>query len=648
MLEPGTIVAGYRLDGVLGAGGMGTVYRATQLSLNRVVALKLLARELSDDAGFRARFEREGQLQAGLDHENIVTVYEAGQTGQGLFLAMRLIDGPTLKQLITGGNLETRRALRILAQVGRALDEAHAAGLIHRDIKPQNILVGRGDHSYLADFGLIKAPDEANLTGTGQFLGTIDYVAPEQIQGDPATSATDCYALASVLYECLTGQVPFPRSDETGTLRAHIVESPPRPTEQRPELPLAVDTVIATGMAKDPHDRPGSATELIQSATAALAPAAGAAALHGPAGSASARSQSTRVPTAAATTAAATAPAAQRMPADVTKAAAPAAPTRASEPSAPSPATSTRGIALAVVLAVVAIVAGFLVGSAGKPSKASPLTNSATAGKLQLLYPSNWRLDSGHAGVPGITFSSGILLSATGQAGGNLAAGPVAGAVGPTLLPAAFRRRLASGTPAKQAVGLNGLEALRYTGLSVRGQPGVVSIYAVPTSAGAVLIACSTQATSSAFLSLCARVAATARLLGTRALALGPSAGYAGVLSAALSRLRTATAQPLATLATATSPSGQASAAAHLAESYSSAAAAADRVTVSSLDRAAHDRIISALRALGAGYARLASAARQGSSGAYTRARRRIDAGAPALSRALRRLSELGYQINAR
>jgi len=253
---------------------MGAVYEATQLSLNRVVALKLLAPNLSDDPGFRARFEREGQVQAGLDHDHIVSVYEAGQSDYGLFLAMRLIAGPTLKQLILDGELDPRRSVRLLAQAAIALDAAHDAGLIHRDIKPQNILVGRGDHAYLADFGLIKAPDEARLTGTGQFIGTIDYVAPEQIQGDPATPASDIYALTGVLFECLTGEVPFPKPSEAATLHAHVMSPPPTLTERRPDLPAALDGVIAQGMAKDPWSRPSSAAELIQSASRALSSSA--------------------------------------------------------------------------------------------------------------------------------------------------------------------------------------------------------------------------------------------------------------------------------------------------------------------------------------------------------------------------------------
>jgi serine/threonine protein kinase len=253
---------------------MGAVYEATQLSLNRVVALKLLAPNLSDDAGFRARFEREGQVQAALDHEHIVAVYEAGQSEYGLFLAMRLIAGPTLKQLILDDDLDPRRTVRLLTQVATALDAAHEAGLIHRDIKPQNILIGRGDHAYLADFGLIKAPDEARLTGTGQFIGTIDYVAPEQIQGEPATPASDCYALAGVLYECLTGEVPFPKPSEAATLHAHVMSPPPVVSELRPDLPSALDGVIAQGMAKDPWSRPSLAAELIQSASRALSSSA--------------------------------------------------------------------------------------------------------------------------------------------------------------------------------------------------------------------------------------------------------------------------------------------------------------------------------------------------------------------------------------
>jgi serine/threonine protein kinase len=270
LLEPGTIVSGYRVDGVLGEGGMGVVYRATQLSLNRTVALKILAADLSEDDAFRERFRREGLLQAAIDHAHIVTVYEAGETEHGLFLAMRLIRGPTLKSMIFAGELDPPRTLRILTQVAGALDTAHDVGLTHRDIKPQNILIGSEDHAYLADFGLTRASDEVNLTETGQFIGTIDYVAPEQIQGMGGTPQSDVYSLTAVLYEALTGVVPFLRMNEAAVLFAHIAESAPPPTERNSALPPEIDAVVARGMAKDPEERYASAGELIADAIVAF------------------------------------------------------------------------------------------------------------------------------------------------------------------------------------------------------------------------------------------------------------------------------------------------------------------------------------------------------------------------------------------
>jgi serine/threonine-protein kinase len=269
-LEKGTTIAGYRVEGVLGQGGMGVVYEATQLSLNRTVALKLLAGQLGDDPAFRERFRREGLLQAQIDHPNIVTVYEAGDTDEGLFLAMRLVRGPNLKDMILSRELDAGRSLRILTPVADALDAAHAEGLIHRDIKPQNILVSGRDHAYLADFGLTKAPGEKSLTKTGQFVGTLDYISPEQIRGKPASKQSDIYALAAVLYECLSGVVPYPKDSEAAVLYAHMSEEPPLVTEARPELPGALDRVIRKAMAKNPEDRHASASELMRDAEEAF------------------------------------------------------------------------------------------------------------------------------------------------------------------------------------------------------------------------------------------------------------------------------------------------------------------------------------------------------------------------------------------
>ena len=270
MLETGTILAGYRIDALLGKGGMGAVYVATQLSLNRTVALKVLASDLSDDPTFRERFRREGLVQAALDHPHIVPIHEAGESEHGLFLAMRLIRGRDLKARIVAGEIDAERALRVLVPVARAIDAAHEAGLVHRDIKPQNILVGAEDHAYLADFGLGRVGGDAGLTRTGELVGTLDYVAPEQVSGKPATARSDIYAFAAVLYECLTGAVPYPRDSDAAILYAHVSEPAPVVSTQRPELPAGLNAVIARAMAKKPGKRHPAAAALMQEAEAVL------------------------------------------------------------------------------------------------------------------------------------------------------------------------------------------------------------------------------------------------------------------------------------------------------------------------------------------------------------------------------------------
>jgi Protein kinase domain len=270
VLEKGTKVAGYEIEGVLGHGGMGVVYEARQLSLGRTVALKILAGTLGMDPSFKERFRHEGRIQAALDHPHIVTIFEAGAWDDSLFIAMRLVRGPNLKEMIIARELEGARTLRILRPIAEALDSAHEAGLIHRDIKPQNILVGSRDRAYLADFGLTKGIDDAGLTQTGQFVGTIDYIAPEQIRGEPATGACDIYALSAVLYECLTGAVPYPKPSDAAVMYAHLSEPPPLVTDQRPELPPNLDEVICKAMDKDPTARYATASALIEEAERAL------------------------------------------------------------------------------------------------------------------------------------------------------------------------------------------------------------------------------------------------------------------------------------------------------------------------------------------------------------------------------------------
>jgi adenylate cyclase len=261
----GTEVAGFRIESVIGRGGMGIVYLAEQLALGRKVALKVVPPELAGDQRARERFVRESRLAASLDDPHVVDIYDAGEADGVLYLAMRHVHGSDLRSLVQReGPLGPERAAGLLSQVAAALDSAHRAGLIHRDVKPANILVeqdGDGnEHIYLTDFGLTKRPESAtDLSQTGQFLGSVQYAAPEQFEGTKLDARTDVYALGCVAYECLTGAVPFPRDSEAAVMFAHLKEPAPHLTSRRPELPRSLDSVVAKAMAKRPEDRYPSA-----------------------------------------------------------------------------------------------------------------------------------------------------------------------------------------------------------------------------------------------------------------------------------------------------------------------------------------------------------------------------------------------------
>ena len=259
-LAPGSRVAGYLLERLVGVGGTAAVFRARDERLGRVVALKLL----TGDEGVHRRFAREARAVAAVDHPHIIPLYEAGEAGGVLFIAMRFVAGDDLRVVVgREGSLRSRRAAAFISPVASALDAAHDAGLVHRDVKPANMLVdvgpGRPEHVYLSDFGLARGVwSLGGPTRAGQFLGTPDYAAPEQINGRPVDGRADQYALACVAYTLLSGSRPFEREEPMAALYAHLFAPPPRLTSVRPDLPTAVDQVLARALAKAPEDRYGS------------------------------------------------------------------------------------------------------------------------------------------------------------------------------------------------------------------------------------------------------------------------------------------------------------------------------------------------------------------------------------------------------
>ena len=264
----GKVIAGYRIEERVGRGGMGVVYRAEHLNLRRRAAIKIIAPDLAESEGFRERFTREARIAAALQHPNIVTVYDAGEVDGILYLAMQYIEGNDLSAVLRkDGRLRPYRAIDVCRQVASALDAAHAMGLIHRDVKPANVLI-EGRTAFLTDFGLTKRMDgtHTELTRAGDVVGTIHYVAPEQIEGSQVSARSDVYSLGCLLYHCLTGQVPFSRDTDVAVIYAHLSEPPPKLTALRPELATGLDGVIAKALDKSPDRRFPTCTDLVNAA----------------------------------------------------------------------------------------------------------------------------------------------------------------------------------------------------------------------------------------------------------------------------------------------------------------------------------------------------------------------------------------------
>jgi hypothetical protein len=687
MLSPGDVISGYRLERVLGRGGMGTVYEATQLTLDRVVAVKVLSADLSDDPRFQTRFRREGMIQARLEHPHIVTVYEAGETDDYLFLAMRLVRGPTLKDMILSRELDPGRALRILSSIADALDTAHAAGLIHRDIKPQNILVAARDHPFLADFGLTKVPGEKSLTKTGQFVGTLDYISPEQVGGSAPSPRSDVYSLAAVLYECLTGIVPFPASSDAALLYAHMTSPPPSPTGVRPELPPSIDAVIHRAMAKEPADRHAGAGEMLLDASRAFGSRRFRAVMMPPGPietpqETGIRPTEDKVPTRERTAGALTGadsrapvtvpavtahrvapvPTAHAAPAPALDtsawtAASPApavgVPPGPALPVAPAPApaeTVARGarrgpgvrVLAGFALALVALAAGFAARGGDTGSAAADASNSATAGSVALRFGGEWRPLARQARLPGLRLADPITL---GESHGTRMLAGMSQAEGPTLLPSGFTKQLTAPPGDAPVVKVGALTAVRYRDLHLRGSEAPLEVYAAPTSRGVATFACMGPAAGATLASRCETVLTTATLTGAEAYPVGPRESYAARLRTALDVLASRRAAARATLAGARLPAAQALAATRLASAYREAAAKVGGSRPSPRDGQASASLAAALRTSAGSYSALAAATRRGRRDAYASATAGVGRGEGAVARALSELRKLGYRV---
>jgi hypothetical protein len=478
--------------------------------------------------------------------------------------------------------------------------------------------------------------------------------------------------LAGVMYECLTGRLPYARPTEAATLSAQLSEPPPRVSDERPELPAELDGVIAAGLAKSPEQRPGSAAALVLAATRALAPSlpvepqapSGESIVSGGERGAT-RTRPAQMPAmdAAATALASSSPgpATAGAPARATVAApagsapGPAAPAIAgpSEVSTGgSGATTTRPVrggavvlAIVALLALAAIAAGYLAGHGGSSTTSGSFSNSASAGSIELSYPSGWSRSTAAAAVPGLTFSQPMTLDEAGSAPGTLTAGMVDGS-GATLLPASFRALVQGTSPSpKDPVTIGNLQAYRYSGLKVKGLTGPVTIYAVPTSAGVATLACQATAPTGGFLAQCARVVATLRLPGVTVYALGPNPAYAKSLAATLATLSSSISGPSARLRAASSQTAQADAAASLAAAYQRASSDLAHTTVDPASRDANSALAGALSELATAYTKAATAARANDSAAYSSAAAEITRASAAVTSALNDLRALGYSV---
>ncbi len=672
MLQAGDTLAGYRVEAVAGVGGMGVVYRATQTSLDRPVALKVLSSTLVGNRTFRERFRREGRHAAALDHPNIIPVYEAGESNGLMFIAMRLVDGPSLADIIERRELSGRAAIGILRSIASALDAAHEAGLVHRDIKPQNMLLTRGGHPYLADFGITKGSDHGGLTHNGDFVGSLNYVAPEQIEGRDVGGASDIYSLAAVLFQALTGAYPYQRDTDAALMHAHMSAEPPTLSERGISGPRELDAVFARGMAKDPAARYATATGLIDACAAALAAAPAdqldrTPSFPPPVDDSEAEATSEPAPgtqpdrfvwtppavpppTPVSTPVPARgAPAPQATPASAGAAAAAGAPAppsdrtttdsrRPSSEEAPEDdqaANSGRwkrpaAYAALALLVVAAPVAGYLLGHS--PSPPEPV--AARSAAVAVTHDAAWK--PGTSGIEGLELDGAVTLRRAD--GVKLVAGRLPeSAAGFDPLPKATRQRLAlAATPTTAKLGDR--TVVRYAGKLKTGDGLWVAL--APDAKGWTAVAC--EGPAAELGAGCAAVGATLKVPGVAPVTPGADAEVAAALAAALKPLGTARANAAPGLR-AKSIAKRASASRTLAAAHRKASAAVKAIDARPQEAALFVTLARALTAEAAWLSALGQAAGKRDATGYRRARAAVREQEERLAQALKRLKAAGY-----
>lgn len=693
MSSPGELLADrYELRRLLGRGGMGEVWRAWDTELERDVALKSLLPHLAAEPELIGRFRREARALARLRHPGIVGVFDLLRLPDGrIFLVLEFVPGEPLDRTMARGPLPWTRVADIGARVCDALEAAHAEGIVHRDIKPSNVLIEPAGQVRVADFGLARLAalggDSGSdiVTRTGIVMGTPGYWAPEQALGKRITPQTDLYALGAVLFEAATGRLPFvPEEPGPAAAFMHIAAPIPDPRTFLPDLGDDAAGILMRALAKDPADRHGSAAEMARALRDTLRPAPPPApTVTGPRGAvaptlAPPHPGLTEAGPAATVGATAAAPAATELGAPETPAGGhtevgapwspppgsiappppsppaghappspPPGPPPASPPhgapgtgaaATPSPAARRAGplVAGIIGLALVAAVGGLVLGRDRGASEAPPVTPVAVAADgLSVDIPTDWTRTPPDP-PQGLAFTSG-RVGGTTPAGGGVVAGFV-DTDRPDLLPEA----LAAGAPEPEVVTLAGAQGYRYEDLPVPGG-GTATLYAVPTARGVATIAC-LPGDGADVEGPCGDAAASLSVADARVFGVAPSEPYARAFADVMADLRTRVTTERRALASATRPGPQAARAAALAAAYRRAADALPADDLSPAGRAAHARVVAALRAIGDGYARMSTAARAQAPGRWAAGRDAVRAGETRLAEARRGLAALGYR----